>query len=574
MERIKQLLKDLKERYGLVPMVAVGVLTLSLLITIGLRIGAQPASMQPGGEGDSLTEQGDKTNTAELIPHAVDSTKPENMLRSTAISVDGTVVDSYEAKEEIVFGDGNVYTEQDGILAFRGNNYRDTAAFGTAYMPEKAFGESWAVGTSALTAPDGASWTGSGWTGQALVIRWSKETRQNMNLYDSAKEKSDLVEVIYPTMDGRIYFLDLETGERTRDPMNVGYTFKGCGSLDPRGYPILYSGAGYDSFSGKARAFIINLIDCSIMYQFGAEDSFSLRGLSYFDGSPLVDVETDQLIYPGENGILYIMKLNTEYDAEAGTLSVNPDPIVKWRYEGQRTSGDAYWLGMEDSPVIWKGYLYVADNGGHMMCINLKTLEVVWVQDVLDDTNCTPVLELENGHPYIYMSTSFHGGWRAGEYESATIPVWKLDAITGEIVWQTDYTCYTAAGVSGGVQGTLAIGKNELSDLIFVPVAKTTNGSGGGILAALNKETGETVWELKTNVDYSWSSPVVVYDDGGNGYVLYPAFYGTLYLLDGKTGETLDTVNLQGHVEASPVVYENTVIIGTRDQRIYGIELQ
>ena len=59
------------------------------------------------------------------------------------------------------------------------------------------------------------------------------------------------------------------------------------------------------------------------------------------------------------------------------------------------------------------------------------------VQDTLDDTNCTPVLEIEDGHPYIYASTSFHLGWRS--YNTATVPVWKIDAVTGEIVWQTDY---------------------------------------------------------------------------------------------------------------------------------------
>ena len=41
-------------------------------------------------------------------------------------------------------------------------------------------------------------------------------------------------------MDGYVYFLDLRTGEKTRDPLYLGYTFKGAGALDPRGYPIMY----------------------------------------------------------------------------------------------------------------------------------------------------------------------------------------------------------------------------------------------------------------------------------------------------------------------------------------------
>ena len=52
--------------------------------------------------------------------------------------------------------------------------------------------------------------------------------------------------------------------------------------------------------------------------------SFHSRGsLSFFDGSALVDAETDTLIYPGENGILYLIRLNTKYDLNSGTLSID-----------------------------------------------------------------------------------------------------------------------------------------------------------------------------------------------------------------------------------------------------------
>ena len=169
----------------------------------------------------------------------------------------------------------------------------------------------WSTKTSSITY-NGATWSGSGWTGQPLMMKWPKEVKKAMNMYDWAKEKDDLVEVIYACMDGYVYFLDLETGEATRDTLNLGFTFKGSGALDPRGYPILYVGAGYDSNQGTARVFVVNLLDGSVMYTFGNNDPFSLRGaLSYFDSSPLVDAQTDTLIYPGENGILYLIKLNT-----------------------------------------------------------------------------------------------------------------------------------------------------------------------------------------------------------------------------------------------------------------------
>ena len=61
------------------------------------------------------------------------------------------------------------------------------------------------------------------------------------------------------------------------------------------------------------------------------------------DSLSAVDAETDTLIYPGENGILYLIKLNTSYDPQAGTLSIAPDNVVKWRYNGTRSNASTYW---------------------------------------------------------------------------------------------------------------------------------------------------------------------------------------------------------------------------------------
>lgn len=531
---------------------------------------------EPGGsqtpENTPDETQAPEAPLPEFNPYQVDSTNPNNLFTGTGIQVDGVTVDSYSAadSEKIDFGMPEDYTSLEGVITFRGNNFRNSASYGFANLTEHQFGSYWTVQSSALTAPDGYTWTGSGWVGQPLIVKWPKETRQIMNMYDWAKEKDELVEVIYATMDGNVYFIELESGSKTRDTLVLGYTFKGAGALDPRGYPILYLGSGYNSNRGSSRAFVVSLIDGSIMYEFGNGDGFALRQWPMFDGSPLVDAETDQLIYPSENGVLYIIKLNTVFDQQSGTISVNPSKVVKWRYNGVRTGG-AFWLGMEDSPIVWRGHIIMADNGGNLMCVNLNTLETVWVQDVLDDTNCTPVLELEDGHPYVYISTSFHAGWRAYAGQAATIPIWKIDAVTGEIVWHKDYQCYTVDGTSGGVQGTLAIGEYSLSDLIFVPVARTPT-AGAGLLVAINKQTGEEVWQLETNV-YSWSSPVAIYDEDGRGYIIYCTSGGYMYLLDGLTGNKLDSVDLGSNTEASPAVYENKVVVGTRGQLIWGITI-
>ena len=428
------------------------------------------------------------TPVPSFSPAATDGTRPSDFGLEEAVEDNGAQTASYSRTEPIDFLEGGKYTDLQGVITFRGNNFRDSAAYGTVDLTGQG-AEPWTFSVGSLSKMYGSgSWTGCGWTGQPLIVKWPEETKRIMNLYDSAKNNADLVEVIYATMDGHIYFLDLYTGSKTRDPINVGHPFKGAGALDPRGYPLMYVGSGDDSPNagkGSARAFVISLIDGRILYEFGSGDGFALRDLSYFDSSALVDAETDTLIYPGESGILYTIKLNTQYDEANGTISINPQ-TVKWRYKGARSlstdtadGSEGWWLGIEDSAIIWRGHAIFTDNGGHMICLDLNTMKAVWVQDTLDDTNCTPVLSLEgpDNHPYVYTSTSFHPGWRAKETSTAPIPIWKIDALTGQIVAQNnDYNCQTIGSpnqVSGGVQGTLALGKNDLEGLIFVPVAMT-----------------------------------------------------------------------------------------------------
>ncbi len=539
-------------------------------------LAAAQATPEPAAEPESTatpepTAAPEPTPLPEFEPMAVEETLPENMIQETFIMINDQEVDSYTASEEnfIDFSTGDAYTQVDGIVCFRGNNFRDTGSYGTAELVNREFGEYWSVSTSGLSDINGNYWTGSGWTGQPLAVEWPAETRQIMNMYDWAKEKEGLVEVIYATLDGCVYFLDMETGSETRAPLDLGFSFKGAGALDPRGYPILYLGGGLTNANGGTpRIMVISLIDGEILYEIGANDTFAPRWWFAFDASPMVDAETDQLIYPTESGLLYIIKLNTQYDEAAGHLSVDPSQVIKWKYRAE--SADNYRYGVEASPVIWRGHAFIADNSGDFFCLNLNTLEVEWCTDLLDDTNCTPVLELdENGHPYLYVSTSFRYGLRA--YYNVEVPVWKIDGVTGETIWETSYSCYTEESFSGGSQASFALGKGSLDGILYVAMARHPD-PGTGLLLALDTETGEELWTFESG--YAASTPTSFYDSEGNGYILYTSSLdGSMYLLEGLTGKLLDSFYFGVTMEASPIVYENTVIIGTRMYDLYGIEL-
>lgn len=50
---------------------------------------------------------------------------------------------------------------------------------------------------------------------------------------------------------------------------------------------------------------------------------------------------------------------------------------------------------------------------------------------------------------------------------------------------------------------------------------------------------------------------------------------GDIRLLDGKTGKQEDVLSVsEGVIEASPAVYDNYAVVGTRDCKIWGIRLQ
>ncbi len=302
------------------------------------------------------------TPTPKPTPHFVENSNPSRYGYVPHLQVDGKDVDAskYVRQDKISFGDADEYAAVDGVLTFRGNNYRNLSAAKELNLTEYKMSvvEKVSIGSLKKGNRSGkGSWSGCGWTGQPLIVQWSDEVKSVMNLYDWAKQKTNLVEVIYPTEDGHIYFLDLETGKKTRDDLNFRMPFKGTGSVDPRGLPLLYVGSGdeYEEEDQKSRAMIISLIDGRKLYEFGIQgkEPFAVRNWNAYDSAPLVDEATDTLIWPAETGILYTMKLNTVFDARGGTITVNPSHIVKLRYDSNNSYDQ---IDKADSSHKWLGY--------------------------------------------------------------------------------------------------------------------------------------------------------------------------------------------------------------------------
>ena len=530
------------------------------------------------------------TPTPKPTPYYLESSNPERYGYVPHLQVDGKDVDpgSYKRQEEISFGDASLYPQVPGVLTFRGNNYRNLSAASELNLTEFKMTEAAKVSIGSLKKGNRSgkgSWSGCGWTGQPLIVEWSEEVKAVMNLYDWAKQKADLVEVIYPTEDGHIYFLDLETGKKTRDDLNFRMPFKGTGSLDPRGLPLLYVGSGdeYEEDDQRSRAMIISLIDGRKLYEFGIQgkDSFAVRDWNAYDSAPLVDETTDTLIWPAETGILWTMKLNTVFDARGGTISVNPSHIVKLRYDSNnsydkidKADSSHKWLGYEGSASVWNGFIYLASNDGLFQCIDLNTMQIKWIADTKDDTNASPVLDvISETEAYLYVGTSLH--FTKDSSNKGITPFFKIDAMTGEIVGQYQLTVETVSGVSGGIQATAAVGQQNLSDLVFVPFARY-NGKDKGVLVALYKDTMEVAWTMPME-HYAWSSPAIFYNGKGDGFLVQADSGGDIFLIDGRTGTQLDKISPTkngSNFEASPALFGNMMVVGSRgDQTIFFIRL-
>ncbi len=492
-----------------------------------------------------------------LSPEATDNTDGSKLNVTWQIHADGSIVDSFQREEIINLGDGSEYYALPGVPSFRGNNYRTGSTYGIAEITQETLTHIWTRNCGGFNG-----WHGVGWTGQPLVVQWDEQTKQHLGMYDEKKAKEGLVEVISTTLDGNIYFYDLEDGSYTRDPLYLGMNVKGTASLDPRGWPILYVGSGIN-YNGAPKMYVISLTENKILYSQSGSDSFAYRNWYAFDSSPMISADADTIVWPGESGILYTLKLNSQYDPMTGALSVAPETVAKTRY----SSNTGRTVGYESSVIIVGPYAFVGDNGGLFFCVDLNTMDMIWVQNVGDDVNATPVFEWgEDGTGYIYLGTSM-------EYGKGKSRIYKLNANTGEVVWeQVISNIVYNKDVSGGVLSSPLLGKEgtDLEGMIIFTVGKTPNDT-KGVLLALDTQTGDIIWE-NAMPNYAWSSIGAFYTDDGKGYIVLGDSIGTVRLMNCR-GETLSSVNLGSNIEASPVVFGNILVVGTRGGRICGVKI-
>ncbi|MCR4731208.1 MAG: hypothetical protein K5881_09805 [Saccharofermentans sp.] len=501
----------------------------------------------------------------------------------------------YNREKPIYMPDPVMYGSIPGIFTYRGNNFRNCASFGYTNIYRGALTQRWefkGIGKK-LASTQNFEWSGVKWTGQPLVAVWPASIRQNMNLNDTAKHQQELREVIIAALDGKIYFFNLLNGEQTRDPINVGASVKGTPALDPRGYPIIYVGQTDNNGGSNFGMYVYSLLDGSLLYMYdGSDDGAYRSNWNAFDSSPIVNGDTDTLIWPCENGYIYTFDLNTNYAPGAATISMSP-VVTGYKYMFNDNVGSR--MGVESSIAVYGNYGYFMDNTQNLCCLDLNTLKMVWTQVLGDDSDVTPMINEENGIPYVYIGTEVDNQNGVGESCGAAY-IYKINGLTGKIEWQNSEPCYTFNGESsdsdqsGGCFGNPIMGKGKISNLVIFSFSMTSGLASGNKIIAFDKDLGTKVWEYKMNI-YSYSSPVDFYDSEGNAYIIICDSIGQIHMIRAEAGiedkerriTYIQTKRNLGQadqtskgicIEASPIVYEGMVVVGTTSGSIFGIGVE
>ena len=431
-------------------------------------------------------------------------------------------------------------TAIEGLLTFRGNPTRTYYGEGPVPTTEPAIAWTYPDRAMCSASDDGhgvRTWCGTGWTGQPSVF-----------------ERDGRTWLVVGTYDRHVHFLDADTGTAILPPFPTGDIIKGSVSVDPDGYPLVYTGSRDNSY----RILSIEGDQATELWSLSAHAVSPTMWNNDWDGSGLVI--HDHLLIGGENSQLHIVKLNRSRDAD-GRVTVDPQMVFNtpgWDPELLAALGDSN-VSIEGSVTVVGDTVYFANSGGLVQGWDLSGLRAgvaptrtfrYWNGD---DTDATVVAD-EQGMLYVASEWERHSA-RAREVGQIV----KLDP--GQPADPLVWAVHDDHAEVAGVWATPAIHK----DLLIVP----TN---GGAILGLDRATGAERWR-KTLPGPTWSSPVVVDDTWIQGDC-----NGVLHAYDvvdtATEPEELWALPIGSCIESTPAVWRGGIYVGTRAGLIVGVRAQ
>jgi hypothetical protein len=421
-------------------------------------------------------------------------------------------------------------TKVEGLLTFRGNPTRTYYGEGPVPKAPKQlwrFPKSGGLCATSIDTAGPSVWCGNGWTGEPAIF-----------------ERDGRTWVVFGAYDKNVHFLDATTGERILEDFPTGDIIKGSVTIDPDGYPLVYTGS-------RDNYFRVLSIDQGVpkeLWKLSAYDVSPTLWNDDWDGSALVI--GDYLFEGGENSWIYIVKLNRGYDAQ-GKVTVAPQVVWQnpgWDSELLSVIGDKD-VSIENSVAMYKNILYFANSGGLVQGWDVGGIKFglaptrvfrFWTGD---DTDASVVIDADG---FLYVASEYE---RGNERSRQMGQLMKLDPSKPDdpLVWKVD----ERPTIPAGIWGTPALYK----DLV---IADTNNGR----VFAADKTTGVVRWEFKLPGP-TWQSPVVVDD-----ILLLGDCSGVMHAYDvsdtTKAPVPKWTLNVGGCIEATPAVWKGKIIFGTR----------
>ncbi len=430
-------------------------------------------------------------------------------------------------------------TKTKGLTMFRGNTTR--SFYGTGPVPTNPevlwqYPKQKPLCASSTVGGKSRVWCGNGWTGQPAV--WERP--------------DGTTEIIFGAYDKAIHFVNAETGEQTRKSFATGDIIKGSVTLDPDGFPLLYSGSR-DNF------YRIIALDREVPTELWRLEAKVSDGLwnNDWDGNGLIE---DDILYEGsENGIFHIIKLNRGYDKN-GKVVVSPVELVKiptFSQEFVDLVGDKI-MSVESSPLKLGDTVFITNSGGRIMGFDIsRALDGIapkifdfWMGD---DIDATLIADKEG---FIYAVSEEE---RLNARSKEVGQIVKLDPKnpSSPLVWSVHVP--KKNGLGGGVWSTPALYKNNL----YV----TTN---PGDLLTIDTDSGEILNRTFIG-ERAWSSPNIV-----DGILTIGTCQGSLKafsLANPNTPTELWSLPIGGEscIESTPAIWKGNFYFGTREGYIFKV---
>ncbi|AZQ71347.1 serine/threonine-protein kinase [Streptomyces luteoverticillatus] len=257
---------------------------------------------------------------------------------------------------------------------------------------------------------------------------------------------------------------------------------------------------------------------------------------------------------------------------DSGTPSTDPAPEPGGKSSPDGAPGTRRWSfatgsGVDSSPSVAEGIVYVGSNDGKLYAVDAGTGRQRWAFPTDDHVGSSPTVA--NGVVYV---------------GSQDTKVYAVDAITGRQRWAfpTTASVYSSPVVADGIvyvgSGVklYAIeadtGKQRWASSLDGLAASTPMVVGGIVyagtsfqLCAVDADTGKQRWAFPTSGGASSSAAVA------GGVVYVAGWEGKLYAVEADTGKQRWTFSTSGRVYSSPTVADGVVYVGGMDHKLYAV---